>query len=150
MANVIRHGGEAHMVRPDGVYRTSVLTPIMGYQPGTDVQSVLHSFAMGPQGLTQLGSPGLGGFMGRLILRVRGAIAARKARKFMFQGLGCPQGAPGPAPSVATQIAPQMQAQMSMLSHLTAQRNAGSMRAAVGDAATTLARRRPYTFYYAG
>lgn len=146
MANVIRHGGEAHTVRPDRVYRTSVLSPIMGYQPGVDVRNVLSSFALGPAGMTQLSGPGLLGPIQRLGLRIKAAWAARKARKFMFAGLG----APGPLPMQASQIAPQMQAQMSMLDHLMRFQNTGSVRGAVAQAAEVLSRRRPFTYYRAG
>jgi len=45
---IARHGGESHYVRPDRVYRTGVLTPIVGYQPQQDVMAVAQAFTQGP------------------------------------------------------------------------------------------------------
>lgn len=42
-------GDASGMVRPDRVYRTGVLTPIVGYQPGQSVQAVANAFTTGPQ-----------------------------------------------------------------------------------------------------
>jgi hypothetical protein len=53
-----RHGGSSHYMRPDRVYRTSVLSPMTGYVPGYDVQMVAREFAMGPQ--TGMSLQGLG------------------------------------------------------------------------------------------
>lgn len=43
------HGDGAHYMRPDRVYRTSVLSPMIGYRPGYAVQAVAREFTMGPQ-----------------------------------------------------------------------------------------------------
>jgi hypothetical protein len=45
---IARHGGESHYVRPDRVYRTGVLTPIIGFQPQQDVMAVAAAFTQGP------------------------------------------------------------------------------------------------------
>ncbi len=45
---IARHGGSSHLVRPDQVYRTSVLQPIVGYQPQQDVMAVAQEFTQGP------------------------------------------------------------------------------------------------------
>jgi hypothetical protein len=46
-----KHGNELHFVRPDRVYATSVLTPIVGYQPASDAYQVGARFVAGGQGL---------------------------------------------------------------------------------------------------
>jgi hypothetical protein len=56
-----RHGSGSHYMRPDRVYRTSVLQSMVGYRPGYDVQQVAHEFTVGPQtGMTLSGLRGLG------------------------------------------------------------------------------------------
>lgn len=45
---IARHGGSSHYVRPDQVYRTGVLQPIVGYQPQQDVMAVAQQFTQGP------------------------------------------------------------------------------------------------------
>lgn len=125
---ITRHGGDSHYVRPDGVYRTSVLQSIFGYQPGVDVQSVAQAFTQGPPMATMItddggttvadgGTAPLSGLFGpgpiaRLGLRIKAAWAARKANKFMFNGLGSPL---GPATYEAKEVAPQIAAQMQLL-----------------------------------
>lgn len=126
---ITRHGGESHYVRPDGVYRTSVLQSIYGYQPGADVQSVAQIFTQGPPMATMItddggttvadgGTAPMAGLFGvgpirGLGLKIKAAWNARKARKFMFQGLG---DAPmGPATYEAKEVAPQIATQMQLL-----------------------------------
>jgi hypothetical protein len=46
-----RHDQEQHFVRPDRVYATSVLSPIVGYQPAEDAMQVGARFVSGGQGL---------------------------------------------------------------------------------------------------
>ena len=96
-----------HVVRPDRVHRTGVLQSIVGYQPGVDARAVLNAFSMGPpSGQTLAGfGDGLNWFQ-RLTIRVKSAIAERKASKFMFQGDDniAPQ-TPGPGPAMISQIA---------------------------------------------
>lgn len=52
----MKHGIEQHFVRPDRVYATSVLTPIIGYQPAADAYQVGARFVAGGQGLAGLRS----------------------------------------------------------------------------------------------
>ncbi len=47
---VERHGGASHFMRPDRVYRTGVLAPMVGYRPGPDVVSVTQAFVDGGRG----------------------------------------------------------------------------------------------------
>jgi hypothetical protein len=49
-----KHGAEAHFVRPDGVYRTSVLQAIPGYQPVSNAYNVAARFTTGPYFAMQL------------------------------------------------------------------------------------------------
>ncbi len=145
MATVFRHGGEAHVVRPDRVYRTSVLTPMVGYDPTADVQSVAMAFTQGPPLGTQLQGFGANPFAGWLA-RNKAAWNSRKAQKFMFAGFGM---SPGPINNQASQVAPQMQAQMQMLRHLMQDSNA-HIYGPIARAARAEAMRRPFTYYYAG
>jgi hypothetical protein len=83
MQVVERHGGSNHYVRPDGVYRTSVLQPIQGYQPNQDVQAVAASFTERPMSIPL---SGLGGFLGAaptvgLLQRAKSWIQSRMASK---------------------------------------------------------------------
>lgn len=124
-------------MRPDRVYRTSVLSPMAGYVPGPDVQAVAAAFT----------SPGLGFAFGTgPIAQWWSGIKARFAARF---GGGAMHGlrgiAPGPAYQTAQQIAPQMAAQVSMLAHLAPSRGGGPFLAA-----TDAAMRRWNTYYSAG
>ncbi len=137
MSIVIRHGAGSHFVRPDGVYRTSVLQSVGGYQPQADVQAVATAFTspFGPNGLTGLSS---------WWESLKAKWAARKFLRGM-NGLGGP-GVPGvPAWAQANQIAPQIQTQMQMLAMLAPGRGGGPMTAAY-DAGT----RRLASYYVAG
>lgn len=60
---IARHGGESHVVRPDRVYRTGVLTPIVGFQPQQDVMANAAAFTQGPY-FFQQGSVGMAGVAG--------------------------------------------------------------------------------------
>lgn len=144
MTTMIRHGGGSHFMRPDGVFRTSVLQPMAGYSPGADVQSVAMAFTapFGPNGLNGFGNSGgiaawWSGVKAKWAAK-RAAVAARLG----FAGLGGP---PGPAYQTAQQIAPQIASQMSMLAQLAPSRGGGPFAPAV-DAAT----RRWNTYYIAG
>ena len=69
-----QHGDSSHIMRPDRVYRTSVLSPMVGYRPGYDVQRVAQEFTLGPQSGMSLG--GLRGTFGdRLRMWWHGAKA---------------------------------------------------------------------------
>lgn len=50
---IARHGGSSHYVRPDAVYKTSVLQSIVGYQPQQDVMGVAQDFTQGPYAFQQ-------------------------------------------------------------------------------------------------
>lgn len=142
MTTIIRHGGEAHAVRPDRVYRTSVLSPIVGYQPGADVQAVAQAFTQGPPRAGSLAGLGAGPFA-RLGMRIKAALAERRARKFMMAGLGA---APmGPAITEARVIAPQLAHQIQMLAQVGPHAGAAPARAA-----QAMAFRRFNTYHRAG
>lgn len=124
MADVtIRHGDGSHFMRPDRVYRTSVLSPMMGYQPQADVQNVAMMFTQGPaRGMMLDGLGAMPGPIQRWLARVQAWIAERKAKKLMQTqlppGRMPPQtmaglGMPGPAPAMAQQISPHLATQMS-------------------------------------
>jgi hypothetical protein len=65
MTTVMRHGADSHYLRPDAVYRTSVIQPLIGYSPQQDVMNVAAEFTQGPYafqqgtglGLARRGSP---------------------------------------------------------------------------------------------
>jgi hypothetical protein len=64
---ITRHGGSSHYMRPDAVYKTSVLRSMTGYVPQQDVMNVAMDFTQGPylfmQGqmpATGMGVAGLG------------------------------------------------------------------------------------------
>lgn len=44
MQVIEKHGGGSHLVRPDRIYRTGVLSPTMNFAPGQDVQAVAAEF----------------------------------------------------------------------------------------------------------
>lgn len=145
MTTMIRHGGGSHYVRPDAVYRTSVLAPMAGYSPGADVQSVAMAFTspFGPNGLNGLGNSG---GIAAWWAGVKAKWAAKRAlvaSRFGFAGLG--SGPPGPAYQTAQQIAPQIATQMQMLAHLAPSRGGGPFASAI-SAGT----RRWNTYYIAG
>lgn len=132
MADPMRHGDGMHYMRPDRVYRTSVLSPMYGYQPGADVQHVATMFTQGPDRAMML--QGLGAMPGpiqRGLARLQAWIAQRKAHKLMQvpasnTGIVPPQrlppqaqgnafghdAMPGPAPAMAQSIAPHLATQM--------------------------------------
>lgn len=144
MADVIlRHGGGAHYMRPDRVYATSVLSPMMGYQPHRDVNAVTREFTQGPYlGLTLqgLGAPGP---VRRWWEMLKARLAQRKAEKIMqvaaqmpavamtptaptspamspvFVPPGHAMGMPGAAPAMATEISPHLAMQMAGVLALT-------------------------------
>jgi hypothetical protein len=89
-----RHGGGSHFMRPDRVYKTGVLSPMVGYNPGQDVQAVAYEFSTGPQsGMALSGLPwrgayrpmlrGFGAAGGGLFPRVRNWWAGVRARAWM-------------------------------------------------------------------
>lgn len=141
MAIIFRHGGEAHTVRPDRVYRTSVLSPIVGYQPGADVQAIATAFTQGPPRAGSLA--GLNGPFSQFGARIKAWWNARRAHKFMMNGAG---GAPmAPAFREAQDITPQLAHQMQMLARLAPREGGGPM-----PAAYAMATRRINTYYRAG
>jgi len=48
MTTMVRHGASSHYLRPDAVYRTSVIQPMGGFVPQRDVMAVARSFTQGP------------------------------------------------------------------------------------------------------
>lgn len=135
---VIRHSDGAHTVRPDRVYRTSVLAPFVGYSPGRDVQAVAMAFTQQGPRATMLSGLGEPGPLGRFWLKLKARFNAARANKFMFQG---PPG-PGAQTNNSGQIAPQQQGQMSMVRAI---RNGHAPR----DAMDIYASRRQWTYYRA-
>lgn len=113
MQTITRHGGSSHYVRPDRVYRTGVLTSIVGYQPNQDVEAVAASFTQYPIDLQPAGMNGLRGFGGpEEILAQPGnwlKSIGSKIRKFI---VGSSSMAPVVInPAVARAIAPPSAAQ---------------------------------------
>ena len=53
-----KHGAEMHFVRPDFVYRTSVLQAIPGYQPVSNAQEIAARFTSAPYFATTLSGLG--------------------------------------------------------------------------------------------
>lgn len=52
-----RHSDGMHVLRPDRVYRTSVLSPMTGFVPGQDVMATSRDFVIGPYTGMQLSGP---------------------------------------------------------------------------------------------
>lgn len=129
---IARHGAGSHFMRPDRVYRTSVLSPMYGYQPQADVQHVATAFTQGPERAMML--QGLGAMPGpiqRMLATLKAWIAERRAQKLMrvppppattappFVPPGhAARGLPGPAPAMAQQISPHLAMQMAGVLHL--------------------------------
>jgi hypothetical protein len=154
----IRHGGGAHFMRPDRVYRTGVLAPMMGYQPQYDVNAVALEFTQGAARgmmLQGLGAFSMPGPIQRFFMRIKAAVAQYKAEKLMqaaarspgsasppfvppqIQGLGMP----GPMQAMALQISPHLATQMTRVMALTGQRAGNDFPA---GQATALIGRSPY------
>lgn len=155
MTTILRHGGEAHVVRPDRVYRTGVLTSIVGYQPQADVQAVAAAFTLGPPSGMQLS--GLGASGGRLSqwwASLKARIAAKKAEKFMASAApvsGPPIAqAPGPTASAAAGVlSPEMAGRAKAVFMLVG--NPGMRRDyTIREAADVMAARRAASLYWAG
>ncbi len=144
MTTVIRHGGESHFVRPDRVYRTGVLTPIVGFQPQADVMSVAQAFTQGPPSGMQLGYTLSFGPLKTWWLNLKAKIAARKAAAFQ-QVAGF--GDSGAAQSMAQQVAPDVAGRVYGLMHIMNGRGAP---ATVQQAAQIAAQRRWGSYYWAG
>lgn len=143
MALVVRHGGEAHVMRPDRVYRTSVLSPMMNYSPQADVQAVAYAFTQGPPLGTML--QGLGA-QPSLIDRIK-AFFNRGKSIVQEQRAAILNSVPAPTPTpVNSQVAPQMSAQMQMLARLSN----GTMMPGINSVGRALSRRRYLTYYKAG
>jgi hypothetical protein len=132
MQIITRHGGTSHYVRPDRVYRTSVLQPAIGYDPNADVQSVAASFTQYPMDLQTNGLGGLRGVgvIDRIRLQFAAWRAKKQAKKQVLQALPMERmhaiGAGGMIqpgwgagyPQVGEEIAPQMIAKEQMVAHL--------------------------------
>lgn len=145
-----RHGGASHYMRPDRVYRTSVLSPIAGYSPGVDVQAVAMGFTrpFGPNGLAGFG--GSGGRLSAWWANLKARIAMWKAGHKMPVPTSAqamiPSGIqPGPAMAVGAQIAPQIGAQVSMLRALAPTHGGGPY-----GSVMFASERRWNSYYYAG
>ncbi len=140
--------------------RTSVLSPIYGYQPDDDVQSVVQAFTQGPPWGTQLQGLGAGPvsmWWARTKARVKQALSSNRAQAFMSAGMHgafvqdghdgrhgqIPYGG-GPEPQMAAQVAPQLATQMNMLMRLTPQ--AGTLMRSAGH---EIARQRINSYYAA-
>lgn len=132
-------------MRPDGVMRSSILQPFVGFSPQADVQAVARAFTTGgPLGtdLRGFGAPS-GGLWGRIK-----AFFAKPSQAQVAAAIA--NMSPGPEMVVSSQVAPQMQAQMNLLAHLTHNSNPHHLQAAVLKAHMTLVKRRPLTWYRAG
>jgi len=156
MATILRHGGEAHVVRPDRVYRTGVLTSIVGYQPQADVQAVAASFTLGPPSGTQLS--GLRGPTTRLGAWFENVKANLKAQFGRAQvavavvpaaGPPAPQ-APGPTSAAAASALAPDQAGRAMAVFNLVQGNPAQGGNFVARAARVAAFRRDNSYYRAG
>lgn len=159
MSTLIRHGGNAHYLRADRVYRTGVLSPMVGFQPQADVQAIAQEFTQGPPLGTMLGGLGDNVFT-RLGLRIKAWFAQKRANAMIAQAnaAAASQAANGnPVPSIpvapasanAAQVAPQIATQMQML-HQFGPQGHGIQRHAIAQAADVAAERRYFTYYRAG
>lgn len=114
MTMIARHGGDSHYVRPDFTYRTSVLQPIVGYQPQADVMAVAANFTLGPAGAMTITDDGLSGLTGSGKFAMWWAtMKAKLAAKLSgaLPVLSTPAPAPmptDPASMAAQQVAPDM------------------------------------------
>lgn len=157
MTTILRHGDAQHAVRPDRVYRTGVLTSIVGYQPQADVQAVAAAFTLGPAGGMTLQGYGLGSganWFERMKLRMQAWVARKQlkvqARQEAVSGFPAPQ-PPGPTQQAqASQLSPDQagraQAVFMLVGHPGMSRGDRTIR----DAATVIAQRRNASLYWAG
>lgn len=102
-----KHGAERHFVRPDGVYRTSVLQAIPGYQPVSNAQQVAARFTAAPYFATfhnPAATPPVSGLAGYGLGRQRRARLIRG-----MDGLGYYLGDDGTVtPAATSPLAPFM------------------------------------------
>ncbi len=107
----MRHGEEMHLIRPDGVYITSVLTAIPGYQPIMNAQDVAARFTAiwQPRVQDALSGPGLGERPLGLIERARLWMARQKFKaELRKRGMSGPDDT---AMAIPTANAPQFNRQ---------------------------------------
>lgn len=102
----MKHGAEFHFVRPDGVYRTSVLQAIPGYQPVSNAQGVAARFTAAPYFATTLS--GLRGPFGEGLtwwdqIKIRWAAFVERMRaaraQAMLKKVAATSTVPGPNPA---------------------------------------------------
>lgn len=77
MQTIDKHGAGSHVMRPDRVYATGVLSPMAGFAPGQDVQSVVSEFT---RRAANLGAAGQLNFFDRMKLRFAAFMAKKKAQ----------------------------------------------------------------------
>jgi hypothetical protein len=82
-ATTEKHGAELHFVRPDGVYRTSVLQAIPGYQPVSNAMEVAARFTAAPYFATALSGLGADAlpWWQQLKIRIQAWAAQRQAKR---------------------------------------------------------------------
>ena len=77
---VARHGAGSHYVRPDRIYRTGVIQPMVGFVPQRDVMAIARAFTQGPylfmQGQTQPAGQGVAGLGRAAQIHLMGLAAA--------------------------------------------------------------------------
>jgi len=61
MQVVEKHGGSGHLLRPDRVYRTGVISPWFNFAPGQDVQAISAEFTKRSMNLSGLALSGVFG-----------------------------------------------------------------------------------------
>lgn len=162
-----RHGGSIHFVRPDQIVRTSVLQPIVGYQPQNDVMMVTQEFTSGPASgmqLSGLGAPFGQGPIAQWFKQVgngvRAAFARGRARRMMLTNAAAPMAPinqmasgsvilaagpviPPPAIMHAQGVAPQLHAMQDMARFL-------SMRGTAPMRGEMFPQRRWNTYFFSG
>lgn len=99
------------MMRADRVYATSVLSPMVGYDPGRNVQAVAQAFTNHTQFSQFAGAAPLS-LLQRIKLRFQARKATRQARR-MLANLAT-LGSPGPATPTMTGIHGPLQGRQGM------------------------------------
>ncbi len=143
MTVMFRHNGAMHTMRPDGVYRTSVLQPMANYSPQADVMAIAQEFTQGPPLGTML--QGLGA-QPSIMDRIRAFFSRGSQGQLVAAANQIVNHTPAPAQAMGSQVAPQQAGQMQMLMQLSR----GSMLPGIATASRALQRRRFLTFYKAG
>lgn len=99
-----QHSDSAHYLRPDRVYRTSVLSPMTGFRPGQAVQAIAQDFTQGPRLGTTLSGFGQASAGTRLRAWWEGVKARARGAMVPQARAALPAASQGPTAATVPQV----------------------------------------------